>query len=116
MAEYRMDTADISQPPTSYFIVDTDALNKAMTSNTTIADIPLTLVINGEEILLNPWLADTNTSLQIQDGYRSVTLEDDRIPLTTGQIFHINQFNLSSFSNSTLYLEISGWLLTPESE
>jgi hypothetical protein len=105
---------------TSYFITDYDAMREALLAPAkefTFPDIPLTLVINGEEILLNPLL----NGLEVTDIYptssRDFRIENDRIPLANGQVFHIAELNCSVYSAySSLYISISGWLLTPEAE
>lgn len=102
-----------------YFIVDSTALYEAMSaesSNFMLPDVPLMLVIGGEEILLNPLLASTETTLEYQVGRRYFNLENDRITLSTGQILHISSLDISAYSSGTVYLNLTGWLLTPETE
>ena len=104
----------------SCFIADHDALLAALTSpaeDFTFPDIPLTLVINGEEILLNPLLNDLEATYLHPSRYRTFSMKNDRIPLSNGQVFHIAALECNAYRGySSLYINIEGWLLTPEAE
>lgn len=114
--EARAANPDIDQ---DYFIVDEAALHAAILSVTmdcTLPDIPLTLVIDGDAIPLNPLLTATEITPDYQINLRNFTLENDRIPLSTGQILHIGSLDISAYSSGTVYIHLTGWLLTPETE
>ena len=114
------DPADKTLATANYLICDRPALSNAILSpgaDPTLPDVPLTLHIEGENVLLNPLLTATETTPAYQSNNRHFELMNDKINLASGKVFHISYMNISHYAYSdTAYVSLSGWLLTPEAE
>lgn len=114
------DQADATAAKLYYILCDRDALGNALLlpgADPTFPDVPLTLHIEGDSLLLNPLLAATETTPAYESNDRRFELKNDKINLANGKILHISSLSISRHSYSeTAYISLSGWLLTPEAE
>lgn len=108
--------SDIAQ---NYFIYSSAALHDFAESASTgepLSALPMTLVLNGEEIPLAPLLSATETTTPYAMNTRTFALDNDQIALASGKILHISHLSIYSYSDDFVSTSLTGWLLTPETE
>lgn len=113
-------TASACTEAARWFLCDKQALSSELMAASDaflFPDVPLTLHIDGEAVLLNPLLSASETTEAFETTIRSFSLDDDKIVLASGKILHISNLTITRYTSfQTLQISISGWLLTPESK